>query len=194
MLKFSNAPDFEKPRGQAMSDTNTNEYMVTVTAEAGGEMDDIMVTVTVDNVEEMGAVTLMPMAPVVGTEITADLTDPDMMVTDTTWQWSKSMEMDESFTNIDMATSMTYTPVEADEGYYLKATASYTDGHDSGKMAMATTTSTVPAADPLLVKYDGNNNGMIDKTEVITAIKDYFDLALTKAEVIQVIKLYFEQP
>ena len=31
--------------------------------------------------------------------------------------------------DIDMATSMTYTPVEADEGYYLKATASYTDGH-----------------------------------------------------------------
>ena len=31
---------------------------------------------------------------------------------------------------------MTYTPVEADEGYYLRATASYTDGHGSGKMAM----------------------------------------------------------
>ena len=45
------------------------------------------------------------------------------------------MTMDAAYMDIDMATSMTYTPVEADEGYYLKATASYTDGHGSGKMA-----------------------------------------------------------
>ena len=32
--------------------------------------------------------------------------------------------------DIDMATSATYMPVEADDGYYLKATASYTDGED----------------------------------------------------------------
>ena len=53
------------------------------------------------------------------------------------------MEMDGSFTNIDMATSMTYTPVEADVGNYLKATASYTDGEDSGKMAYKMTESPV---------------------------------------------------
>ena len=39
MLKFKNAPDYEMPRGMAMSDDNTNTYMVTVQAEAGGEMD-----------------------------------------------------------------------------------------------------------------------------------------------------------
>ena len=53
---------------------------------------------------------------------------------------------------------------------------------------------TVTVGDPLLAKYDLNNNDMIDKTEVITAINDYFDLALTRAEVIQIINLYFEQP
>ena len=37
--------------------------------------------------------------------------------------------------DIDTATSMTYTPVAADEGSYLKATASYADGEGSGKMA-----------------------------------------------------------
>ena len=36
-----------------------------------------------------------------------------------------------------MATSMTYTPVADDEGHYLTATASYTDGHGSGKSASA---------------------------------------------------------
>ena len=64
------------------------------------------------------------MPPIVGTEINATLTDPDMIET-VTWQWSQSMTMDGSFTDIDMATSMTYTPVAADDGYYLKATASY---------------------------------------------------------------------
>ena len=38
---------------------------------------------------------------------------------------------------------MTYTPVEADVGNYLKATASYTDGEDSGKMAYNMTESPV---------------------------------------------------
>ena len=52
VLKFRNSPNYEMPRGRALSGTNTNEYMVTVKAEAGGEMDDIMVTVTVANVEE----------------------------------------------------------------------------------------------------------------------------------------------
>ena len=54
MLKFKSAPDYEMPRGQAMSDTNTNEYMVTVMAENGGEMEMEEVTVTVDDVEELG--------------------------------------------------------------------------------------------------------------------------------------------
>ena len=54
MLKFRNSPNYEMPRNRALSGTNTNEYMVTVKAEAGGEMDEIMVTVTVANVEEIG--------------------------------------------------------------------------------------------------------------------------------------------
>ena len=54
MLKFRNSPNFEMPRGQALSATNTNIYEVTVKAEAGGEMDGILVTVTVSNVDELG--------------------------------------------------------------------------------------------------------------------------------------------
>ena len=50
MLKFSSAPDYEMPRGMAMSDTNTNTYMVTVKASAGGEMAMQEVTVMVTNV------------------------------------------------------------------------------------------------------------------------------------------------
>ena len=142
--------------------------------------------------DQMGMVTLSTQEPIVGTEISAALTDPDMMVTGTTWQWSKSMTMDGTYMDIDMATSMTYTPVEADEGHYLKATASYTDGHGSGKMAMATTTSMVPVADPLLAKYDTDGDG-IDRGDVIAAITRYFaeEAGVTRAEIIELIGLYF---
>ena len=93
---------------------------------------DVMVRVT--NKEEMGTVTLSPMAPSIDSEITTDLTDPDGGITGTTWQWSRSMTMDGTYDVIEMANSMTYTPVD-DEGYYLRATASYDDGEGSDKTA-----------------------------------------------------------
>ena len=138
MLTFNNTPDYEMPEDAGRN--NVYDVTVEATDDTNTLMKDVKVMVT--NVEEMGTVTLMPMSPSVGTEITATLTDPDMVTENTVmWQWSKSMTMDAAYMDIDMATSMTYTPVEADEGYYLKATASYTDGHGSGKMEMATTTS-----------------------------------------------------
>jgi hypothetical protein len=73
--------------------------------------------------------------PVVDTAITATLSDPDGMITGTTWQWSKSMTMDGTFMDIDGATMMSYTPVEGDGGYYLMATATYTDAYGSGMSA-----------------------------------------------------------
>ena len=187
VLTFDATPDYEMP----MDADTDNTYMVTVKAEAGGEMDTVDVTVTVTNEDEDGMVTLTLMRPSVGTEITATLTDPDMMVTGTTWQWAKSMTTDGTY--MDMATSMSYTPMTADVGYYLRATVIYTDGHGPGKMAMETTTSMVTAGDPLLAEYDDNNNGMIDKTEIITAINDYLGFgagSISKAEMIDLINLY----
>ena len=52
MLKFSSAPDYENPMGGAADDSNT--YMVTVKAEAGGEMKMVAVEITVENVDELG--------------------------------------------------------------------------------------------------------------------------------------------
>ena len=71
----------------------------------------------------------------------------------------------------------------------------YTDDHGSGKMAMATSANAVTAGDPLVARYDANNNGEIEKSEVITAINDYlFPQAgvdpISKAEVIRLINLY----
>ena len=142
MLKFKSPPNYEMP----MDADTDNTYMVTVKASYGSGDEMVMdtqdVTVMVVDMDEPGMVTLSSMSPIVGIEIKATLSDPDNMM-DTTWQWSKSMTtMDEDFMDIADATSMTYTPVEADHGYYLKAKAMYSDAHGS-QMEMAMTTSAV---------------------------------------------------
>ena len=40
-------------------------------------------------------------------------------------------------------------------------------------------------------RYDANENGAIEREEVITAVRDYFGNDITKDEVVEVIKLYF---
>ena len=52
----------------------------------------------------------------------------------------------------------------------------------------------VAAGDPLVARYDANNNGIIEKNEVIAAINDYLfgegDEAISKSDVIKLINLY----
>ena len=176
-----------------------NTYMVTVTAtDRDGASDTIDVTIMVTNVDEMGMVELSSMTPMVGVDLTATLTDPDVVVEGSvTWQWTRSMSMYGTFENIDGATSDAYTPTADDVGYYLRATVMYADGHGSGKDAMETTTAAVvTTGDPLVARYDANGNGEIEKSEVIEAINDYLfgtgdgTLAPSKAEVIRLINLY----
>ncbi len=52
----------------------------------------------------------------------------------------------------------------------------------------------VAALDPLIVRYDADGNGMIEKSEIIEAINNYLfgegDEAVSKAEIIRIINLY----
>ena len=99
--------------GTTLDYENKSSYSVRVTAtDPDSESASASVTVMVTNVDEDGTVTLSSMTPVVGAAVDATLTDPDMVTEDTvTWQWSKSMEEDGTFMDIDGATSMSYTPV-----------------------------------------------------------------------------------
>ena len=157
------------------------------------EMTDNMVTTVQD---QAGTVTLSMMQPMVGTELTAMLTDPDDMVTGEMWQWARTMDMADEWTPIAGAMDASYTPVAMDEGYYLQATVSYTDGHGSGKSAMAMTDNmvAVTAEDPLVDRYDANDDEMIQKVEVLKAINDYLfgegDEAISKPDVLRLINLY----
>ena len=98
--------------------------------------------------DQDGVVTLSPSQPQVGSPLTADLTDDDVVVMDSlTWQWASSDAMGGTFTDIADATASSYTPVEGDVGMYLQATANYNDGHGDGKSAMMVTGNAVIAAD-----------------------------------------------
>ena len=79
--------------------------------------------------------------PQVEITVTATLSDPDDAegndaddLTGTTWQWQRSMDM-QDWADITGETDDKYTPVVADEGYYLRATATYTDTHMEGQTA-----------------------------------------------------------
>ena len=121
-------------------------YTVTVSVhdgkDANGEVDTavdatITVTINLSNVEEPGTVTLSSAQPLTGTAFAASLTDPDGSVTGLTWQWASGATSGGTFVDITGATSASYTPVAGDLGKYLQATATYTDGHDSNKSAVA---------------------------------------------------------
>ena len=118
VLTFNGPPNYEKP-GDADGD---NTYELTV----GAKDDDGIrgtrdVEVKVANVNEDGTVTLSAVQPRVGVPLTASVTDIDGPVTGVKWQWSiRNSEIED-------ATSDTYTPVAADVEGTLMATATYTD-------------------------------------------------------------------
>ena len=109
--------------------------------------DTIGVTITVTDEDDPGSITFSSQQPQVGTALTATLTDLDGSVSGVTWSWESSPDQN-TWTPISGATSESYTPVAGDEKNYLRVTASYTDGHGSGKSAHKVSGSAVLAASP----------------------------------------------
>ena len=190
VLTFRTSPDYESP---ADADTD-NTYMVTVKANDGTYMDTHGVTVMVTNVNEDGMVTLSSQTPVVGIALTASLTDADGEITDMKWQWA-SENTDGTFADIAGAgaTSDSYTPADADVGKRLRATASYTDGHGSGKSAMAESDNAVSTTPTTVAGgYDADGSGTIDRAEVGQAVRDFIGRQIEHDDVLQVIAQYFK--
>ena len=185
-LKTKSALDFE----------TKSTYTVTVTASDGnGGHADTTVTIMVTNVDEDGEVRLSSAQASVGTAITATLSDPDGTVSGEAWQWERAATEDGTYAAISGATAASYTPVDADADMYLRATVDYTDGHGAGKSAMSSP-AMVPAAasGTLLERYDADDSGAIEKSEMIMAINDYLfgtgADAISKVDMIEVINLY----
>ena len=140
---FPKPPDHESP-----SDTNSdNAYTVTVTASIAGSSTEATkaVTVTVSDTDEAGTLTLASTRPRLGTGLTTTLSDPDSVDGTPTYTWERSTRPN-AWKTIAAATSSTYTPAAADTGTFLRATATYTDGHGAAKTAAALTYEVVTAS------------------------------------------------
>ena len=131
VLTFASPPNYEKP---SKDDDTDNVYEVTVTA-SGKSKATQKVEVTVIDVDEDGKVTLDHPQPQVGTALGASYSDEDSGKADVKWQWSSGDTKDGDFTDIDKATTDSYTVKSGDAGKYLKATVTYTDKFGSGKTA-----------------------------------------------------------
>ena len=104
-------------------------YEVTVTAtDRGGLKGMVKVTITVNNQNEDGTLSLSSSTPQVDTELTAMLSDPDGSVSGQSWQWARNENPGtDSWVDISGATSAAYTPESADLDHYLRVTVEYTD-------------------------------------------------------------------
>ena len=214
MLTFRSSPDYENPMDADMD----NVYMVTIMADDGTYMDTHDVMVMVTNVDEMGRVTFWrdgqdatTAAIMVGDELGGAVDDSDgnpgdtfpiMMYTRiagvnvTSWQWAKSMTPDMMDSWMDIGTGGMYTVMNDDAGHYLRATATYNDGEDTGKMKDATTMM-VPvgaeAVDPLLAEYDPDGDGVIEKADMRKAVAKFFagPAELSRSDMRRLVGIYF---
>ena len=142
VLTFKASPNYE-----SYADTNgDNAYRVTIVATDGDELtDEEALTIEVNNLDEGGFVSLSTRQPAIGRPVMATLTDLDGGVNGAMWQWQSSTTdaAGAPFTDIEGATSASYTPKEevpdneatgdvdesapSDEGLFLRATVTYRD-------------------------------------------------------------------
>ena len=142
----------------ALDYETTPSYTVTVAAaDPSGTMDSIDVTITVNNVDEAGTVTLSKVQPLVGEELEATVTDPDYISGSETWSWESSSNRS-SWTPISGADTQYYRPEADDVGRYLRATASYDDDEGTGKSARAV------SVNPVRMAVSGNTAPQFDSS------------------------------
>ena len=113
--------------------------------------DSQSVTITVENVEELGTVTLTSDTGTIQARVpvTAALSDDDGP-TGITWQWSRSPNGRTGWVNILNARFATYTPtLEEDKDNYIRATASYRDGHGTANKTAKEVSTRVGDAPPV---------------------------------------------
>ncbi len=121
--------------------------------------DFIEVSIDLSNVDEAGTVSVSLEQPEIGTALVVSLSDPDGSLSDISWQWARSMDGSD-WSDVSGANSDSYVPVAVDVGSYLRATASYRDGHGPGKTAHAVMESQTAQRAP---SFDGDVTLSVDE-------------------------------
>ena len=158
------APDYEDPN-------TPNSYVVDVIASDGSLSATLTVTVTVEDVDEAGVVTVVPTTPRAdgttspprqGEPLTATLTDPDEGVGGISWQW-QGREPDgttgPTLSSTSGSVQSSYTPQAAQVGRVLQAVVHYSDVFGAGKRADSAVTEPVagvPDAPPHFMPSPGD--------------------------------------
>ncbi len=151
---FKTAPDFEAPTDVGDAAGN-NIYALTLSVmdSGGAATDTFNVTVTVTDVpentageEDPGTVVIEGRA-VVGSELTATVSDPDggEMVTARSWQISPPPPATENF--VEVGTVATYTPLLANLGDLLRVSVTYTDAQGTETETVISEPVTIRPAD-----------------------------------------------
>ena len=175
VLSFKFAPDYENPRGaERDADSNENTYRVVVVAadEPLGAANRVLgyekVTVNVTDEDEPGVITLDAQQPQENRPLAATLIDDDASAPQETaakWKWEHSESKGGPWTAILTATSAEFMPLGVADKY-LRATATYTDGHGADKNAQVVTphmVRAVPAANnaaPVFPDEDTGESGI----------------------------------
>ena len=143
VLAFKEKPDFEMP----MDSNKDNVYEVTVQASDDANTGMKAVTVKVTNMQEDGEVKVIPAQPRIAVDLTAELTDSDVVVYGPMWQWQRGKTSEDgapvacaavadvgaaNWMDIYGAMSDTYEPRSDDLDYCLRAVAMYNDGFHEG--------------------------------------------------------------
>ena len=190
----------------ALDHSTKTSYVVTVTAtDAAGLSDAITVTLNVTPVDENlppefpSAATTREVAEntVAGEDIGAPVAASD--ADDAALTYTLSGTDTASFAiDSDTGQLMTLAALDYETKASYAVTVTATDGDDaSDSIDVAITVADVDEAgtgDPLADRYDANDNGMIEKSEVLKAINDYLfgegDEAISKPDVLSLINIY----
>ena len=193
MLTFMSPPDFEGP-----TDANAdNMYSVMVVASDGTNDGAMGVTVTVTDVDENVAPEFAedtttreveentPQGANIGGPVTAMAGDDDTLTYAIGGDDASSFIIIRTTGQIKVREALDY---ETKNSYTVTVTA--TDESDLSD----TVTVTITVTDKVGLEnaYDANDDGVIDRSEALNAVDDYFapGSTLTKAEVLEVIALY----
>ena len=192
-----------------------NNYEVTVTAtDPSGASTSTTVNIIVTNVNEKPTITITPGGGVPPSEGMVGGLDAVSVVEDTSTVGTYTTTIENPSWNLSGPDSGDFdissggvlsfssppdyeNPVDGNrDNVYMVTVVASNGGATSATLAVTVTVTNNPADDPTNGgfdpnMYDENNDGTIDRDEVLNAIDDYFEQEITKDQVLDVIDLYF---